>query len=187
MFTRSFARHLSTQASFMKLLNKLASRPCLAALLVSLLAFSGASNAGVSASTPFPASDASYGCYRIPAAVTLPNGNVLAFAEGRPSGCPDFGNIEIVMRISTNQGAAWGSQAVAASSGTLTADNPSPVVDTLDPNYWLSANNLLITSGNFAYSDLTQLDANDVGIIYENGSNGIRFMKLPISMIITSP
>ena len=33
--------------------------------------------AGIPASTPFPASDASYGCYRIPATITLPNGEIL--------------------------------------------------------------------------------------------------------------
>jgi sialidase-1 len=83
----------------------------------------------------FPASDSSYGCYRIPATVTLPNGNVLAFAEGRPSGCPDFGNIQIVMLVSTDCGTTWGPMSVVASNGTLEAGNASPVVDTQDPNY----------------------------------------------------
>jgi sialidase-1 len=46
---------------------------------------------------------------------------------------------------------------------------------------------LLITAGTSAYSDLTQLDANNLGIVYENGSNGIRFMKVPIARVITAP
>lgn len=97
--------------------------------------FCGGAQAAISASTPFPASDSAYGCYRIPATVTLTNGTILAFAEGRPSGCPDFGNIQIVVKKSLDGGATWSAQTVAASYGTLQAGNPVPVLDTKDSNY----------------------------------------------------
>lgn len=89
----------------------------------------------ITATTIFPTSDANYGCYRIPAVVTLKDGSILAFAEGRPTGCPDFGNIQVVMRRSTDGGTTWSTITVVASNGTLEAGNAVPVLDTLDPNY----------------------------------------------------
>lgn len=92
-------------------------------------------HAAIPASTPFPASDASYGCYRIPAVVTLGNGAILAFAEGRPSGCADFGNIQVVMKKSLDGGATWSALSVVASNGTLQAGNPVPLLDTMDASH----------------------------------------------------
>jgi sialidase-1 len=42
--------------------------------------------------------------YRIPAIISLPNGELLAFAEGRVQGAADFGDINIVMKRSTDKG-----------------------------------------------------------------------------------
>jgi len=91
--------------------------------------------AGISASTVFPASDSNYGCYRIPATLTLANGTILAFAEGRPAGCPDYGNIQIVMRKSSDGGTTWSPITVVARNGTLQAGNAVPLLDTSDPRY----------------------------------------------------
>ena len=44
-----------------------------------------------------------YKSYRIPAIIILPHGNLLAFAEGRVHGAGDFGDIDIVMKRSTNR------------------------------------------------------------------------------------
>ncbi|MBK7635051.1 MAG: exo-alpha-sialidase [Saprospiraceae bacterium] len=41
--------------------------------------------------------------YRIPAIISLPNGNLLAFAEGRVHGAGDFGDINIVMKRSSDK------------------------------------------------------------------------------------
>lgn len=50
-----------------------------------------------------------YGCFRIPALVRTGTGTLLAFAEGRTSpSCADRGDIDIVMRRSTNDGRTWG-------------------------------------------------------------------------------
>ena len=45
--------------------------------------------------------------YRIPAIVTLKNGTLLAFAEGRVNNAGDFGDINIVLKRSTDQGKTW--------------------------------------------------------------------------------
>ena len=42
--------------------------------------------------------------YRIPAIVGLPNGDLLAFCEGRVHGAGDFGDINIVMKHSSDKG-----------------------------------------------------------------------------------
>ena len=77
-----------------------------------------------------------YGCFRIPALVRTPAGVLLAFAEGRKSpACGDRGDIDIVLRRSTNDGRSWGPiQVVLAGSPAdpavpYTRGNPAPVVD----------------------------------------------------------
>jgi autotransporter-associated beta strand protein len=69
-----------------------------------------------------------YNTYRIPAIVRAPNGTLLAFCEGRPSSS-DTGNIDIVLRRSTDNGATWGTMTVVRDEGTDSATNPGPVVD----------------------------------------------------------
>ncbi len=76
-----------------------------------------------------------YACYRIPAIIKAPNGELLAFAEGRVNGCNDFGNVDIVMRKSTDNGLTWNKLSLLVDNGKLQAGNPAPVVDFHDPNY----------------------------------------------------
>ena len=76
-----------------------------------------------------------YKIYRIPAVIKAPDGDLLAFAEGRKNGSDDFGHIEIVMKRSKDKGKTWGNMTVVASNGDLQAGNPAPVVDYLDPDY----------------------------------------------------
>jgi sialidase-1 len=73
--------------------------------------------------------------YRIPAIIGLPNGDLLAFAEGRVHGAGDFGDINIVMKRSRDKGKTWGPMAYVAEFDTLQAGNPAPVVDLTDPQY----------------------------------------------------
>ncbi|WP_433463383.1 exo-alpha-sialidase [Spirillospora sp. CA-128828] len=49
-----------------------------------------------------------YFCFRIPAIVKALDGTLLAFAEGRVSGCGDAGDIDLVLRRSTDGGRTWG-------------------------------------------------------------------------------
>jgi len=73
--------------------------------------------------------------YRIPAIIRLPNGVLLAFAEGRVNNAGDFGDINIVLKRSTDQGKTWSSLSTVVDYDKLQAGNPAPVVDLLDPKY----------------------------------------------------
>jgi sialidase-1 len=73
--------------------------------------------------------------YRIPAIIHLPIGDLLAFAEGRVHGSGDFGDINIVMKRSSDKGNTWGALQQVAEFDSLQAGNPAPVVDLTDPLY----------------------------------------------------
>ncbi len=76
-----------------------------------------------------------YASYRIPAMVQLKNGTVLAFAEGRVDDAKDFGNVDIVYKISKDHGKTWSGLYTAVDNGALQAGNAAPVLDLLDPQY----------------------------------------------------
>lgn len=85
--------------------------------------------------TVFKSGEDGYASYRIPAIVKLKNGNLLAFAEGRVTGAGDYGNVDIVYKISKDLGKTWGRLQQAANYKDLQAGNAAPVEDLLDPRY----------------------------------------------------
>jgi len=70
-----------------------------------------------------------YATYRIPALVTCSDGIVLAFAEGRVHGAGDSGDIDLLMRKSTDGGHTWSPTRVLWDDGANVCGNPCPVVD----------------------------------------------------------
>jgi len=76
-----------------------------------------------------------YKSFRIPAIVKAPNGDLLAFSEGRVHGAGDFGDIKIVLKRSSDQGKTWSALQIVASNDSLQAGNPAPVVDLTDPRF----------------------------------------------------
>ncbi|GGW83068.1 sialidase family protein [Streptomyces lomondensis] len=79
-------------------------------------------------SVPFRAGREGYASFRIPAVVATATGTLLAFCEGRVGSRDDFGNIDIVLKRSTDGGRTWGPLQVAARNGDALAGNPAPVV-----------------------------------------------------------
>ena len=73
--------------------------------------------------------------YRIPAIIGLKNGNLLAFAEGRVNHAGDFGDVNLVLKISADKGKTWGAIKTIVDYDTLQAGNPAPVVDHTDSDY----------------------------------------------------
>lgn len=74
--------------------------------------------------------EAGYACFRIPAIVTTTKGTVLAFAEARKNNCGDAGDIDLVVKRSSDNGRTWSPLEVVWNDSSNTCGNPSPVVDT---------------------------------------------------------
>ena len=70
-----------------------------------------------------------YVCFRIPATIQLPNDDILAFAEGRKNGCSDTGDIDLVMKRSSDGGKTWSALTVLLDDEENTFGNPAPVFD----------------------------------------------------------
>lgn len=79
-------------------------------------------------SVPFRAGREGYASFRIPAAVTTRSGVLLAFCEGRVGSREDHGNIDVVLKRSTDGGRTWDPLQVVAANGDDLAGNPAPVV-----------------------------------------------------------
>ena len=86
--------------------------------------------------------------FRIPAIISLPDGKLLAFAEGRVNGSDDFGDINIVMKTSTDNGFTWSAIKTVADFKNLQAGNPAPVVDLTDPAFPYGKIFLFYNTGN---------------------------------------
>jgi len=83
----------------------------------------------------FTSGKESYKSYRIPAIIRLNNKDLLAFCEGRVNSTGDFGDIDIVMKRSSDNGKTWSSLQTVVDYEMLQAGNPVPVVDALDNTY----------------------------------------------------
>ncbi|MFJ9614928.1 exo-alpha-sialidase [Streptomyces noursei] len=70
-----------------------------------------------------------YFCFRIPAIVRAVRGTLLAFAEGRVHDCGDAGDIDLVLKRSTDGGRTWGPLQVVNHGDGDTHGNPVPLVD----------------------------------------------------------
>lgn len=86
--------------------------------------------------------------YRIPAIVGLPDGTLLAFCEGRVNGAGDFGDINIVLKRSSDGGRTWTALQTVADADSLQAGNPAPVVDLTDPVFPAGRIFLFYNTGN---------------------------------------
>jgi len=77
----------------------------------------------------FKGGDDGYHTYRIPALAVTHKGTLLAFCEGRKLSWNDSGDIDIVLKRSTDRGATWSTQQVVWDDGANTCGNPCVVVD----------------------------------------------------------
>ncbi|WP_238015698.1 sialidase family protein [Dactylosporangium sp. AC04546] len=160
----------------------------------------GGGNVGVQ-QVLFRGGAAGYGCFRIPALVRTAAGSLLAFAEGRKSpSCGDRGDIDLVVRRSTNGGRTWGPIRVVLSGSDTDPDapytrgNPAPVVDqTTGRVLLLTTSNPVTVSGKrlpwiqhsdddgITWSAAEQLNASfsgaDTGWFATGPSHGIQLTK----------
>ena len=75
--------------------------------------------------------------YRIPALISLPGEVLLAFCESRFEAMSDLGDIDIVMKRSTDGGDTWDEIQVLQDRGQHTVHNPCPLFDNDTQTVWL--------------------------------------------------
>ena len=78
-----------------------------------------------------------YHTYRIPALIVSSNGTLLAFCEGRKNSASDTGDIDLLLKRSTDGGQTWGPLQVIWNDSTNTCGNPCPVLDRHTGTLWL--------------------------------------------------
>jgi len=77
----------------------------------------------------FVSGTGAYHTYRIPSLIPSKKGTLLAFCEGRRAGGGDSGDIDILLRRSTDHGRTWSEPVTIVDMGADTVGNPCPVVD----------------------------------------------------------
>ena len=88
----------------------------------------------------FVAGQDGYHTYRIPALVLTTKNTLLAFCEGRKNNRRDHGDLDLVLKRSSDGGRSWSRQQVVYEEGgsaEVTIGNPAPVVDQDTGVIWL--------------------------------------------------
>lgn len=99
-----------------------------------------ASKPALAQSTLWTSGKDGYHTYRIPSLLVTTKGTVLAFCEGRKTGRGDHGDVDLVMKRSTDGGHTWSDQRIVHEEGgdaLVTIGNPCPVVDRKSGTIWL--------------------------------------------------
>lgn len=104
-----------------------------------------------------------YAFFRIPAAVISDKGTILVFAEGRVEDADDYGNIDIVMKRSTDNGKTWSELTVVKDDGGNTCGNPTPVA--------LESGKILLVYNLAVPDKLNTID--DVTYVTESSDDGL--------------
>ncbi len=85
----------------------------------------------------FRSGDDGYHTFRIPSVIVTQKGTLLAFCEGRKKGRSDTGDIDIVLRRSSDTGATWSPLEIIWDDGENVCGNPCPVIDRDTGTIWL--------------------------------------------------
>ncbi|MEO7649444.1 MAG: sialidase family protein, partial [Bryobacteraceae bacterium] len=85
----------------------------------------------------FRSGEGGYHTYRIPALLKTAKGTLLAFCEGRRDSSSDTGDIDLILKRSSDGGKTWSATQVVADHGGDTIGNPAPVLDRKTGIVWL--------------------------------------------------
>lgn len=109
-----------------------------AASAAALAAFTATCAQAEPLGTPlYVSGEGGYHTYRIPALAVTNSGTVLAFCEGRKKSASDTGDIDLLVKRSTDNGASWSAQTVVWDDLKNTCGNPCTVVDRDTGTIWL--------------------------------------------------
>lgn len=127
--------------------------------------------------------EAGYSCFRIPALIKTKAGTLLAFAEGRKNDCSDEGNIDLVVKRSSDNGKTWSALSVVWSDGDNTCGNPAPVIDQNTGKIHL------LMTWNFGTDDISSINAGtsrDTRRVYKTSSTDDGLTWAPVQEITAS-
>lgn len=122
----------------------------------------------------FTSGSEGYHTFRIPALLVTKKDTLLAFCEGRKTGRGDHGDLDLVLKRSTDGGKTWGPLILIHEEGgdaKITIGNPCPVVDQSTGTIWLpfcrDNNDVFVTS------------STDDGVTWSKPRDITRDVKLP--------
>jgi len=98
-------------------------------ILFSLCALVAVAEETIPHTPVFVSGEGGYHTYRIPSLLVTREGTLLAFCEGRKHSSSDTGDIDLILRRSTDQGQSWSPQSVVWDDSENTCGNPCPVQD----------------------------------------------------------
>lgn len=81
-----------------------------------------------------------YHSYRIPCLARATNGNLIAFVEGRKNSSLDYGDIDLIYKMSYDNGQTWSDIKFVVEEGAHTWGNPTSVTDEETGRIWLFFN-----------------------------------------------
>lgn len=110
---------------------------CIVALLVLCVSVQGADPIAPIETDVFRSGEGDYHTYRIPSVIVTVKGTLLAFCEGRVKDKSDSGNIDLLLRRSTDSGKTWSPPMVVWDDEANTCGNPCPVVNRETGVIWL--------------------------------------------------
>ncbi len=146
-------------------------------LLLGLLGLAtGPARAAVEQTIVFQSGTEGYHTFRIPAILRNPNGDLMAFAEGRKVSRSDTGNIDLLLKRSRDGGKSWGAIQMLWDDGGNTCGNPCAVRDEKTGVIWLlSTHNL----GNDKEDTITQStgDGGRTVWVLHSGDDGATWTK----------
>ena len=96
--------------------------------------------AGLDQKPLWTAGQEGYHSYRIPSLLTTQAGTLLAFCEGRKNNRRDHGDIDLIVKRSTDGGETWSPHEIVYEEGDsaeITIGNPCPVVDQDTGTIWM--------------------------------------------------
>ncbi len=85
----------------------------------------------------FISGEGGYHTYRIPALIKSQDGTLIAFCEGRKSSVSDTGDIDLVYKLSRDDGKTWSDMKILWDDRQNTCGNPCPVIDKTTGNILL--------------------------------------------------
>jgi sialidase-1 len=165
--------------------------PFLAAVLLLTAAGMGGQGGGKAQADPaidqadvFVAGQDGYHTYRIPALLVSAKGTLLAFCEGRKTGRGDSGNIDLVLKRSSDGGMTWQPMQIVYDDGPNTIGNPCPVLDRATGTLWLPLTRNLGSDNEAAIKKRASKESRTVWITHST-DDGVTWAK-PVEITATT-